>query len=128
MAEVLYSTGVRVSGLVNLQLDDIQWAADESQPSSIRIHGGKGNKDRIALFGSKAAEAIRAYQKFRPSKAGFLFEAPAWKGQVIRYLNDSWVGRFYVDKVQHTVSIFPKRQRGPGPDNHRPRARGTAGV
>src|SRR5579862_756372 len=126
VVEVLYSTAVRVSELVNLRLDDINWAVDETQPSSIRIHGGKGNKDRVALFGSKAAEAIRAYQKFRPSKAGFLFEAPAWKGQVVRYRN-SWVGRFYVDKVQHTVSIFPKRQRVsifpkrrrcPGPDNH----------
>ena len=126
VAEVLYSTGVRVSELVNLRLDDIQWAADESQPSSIRIHGGKGNKDRIALFGSKAAEAIRAYQKFRPSKAGFLFEAPARQGKVVR-LGNSWVGRLYVDKVQHAVSMFPKRQRVsifpkrrrcPGPDNH----------
>src|SRR5579862_3143460 len=115
VVEVLYSTAVRVSELVNLRLDDINWGADESH--SIRIHGVKGNKDRIVLFGSKAAEAIRAYQKFRPSKAGFLFEAPAYNGQVIRYRN-SWVGRFYVDKVQHEVTIFPKRLRGRGPDKH----------
>lgn len=111
VAEVLYSTAVRVSELVNLRLDDIRWATDESQPNSIRIHGGKGNKDRIALFGSKAAEAIRAYQRFRPSKAGFLFEAPAWQGQVIRSGN-SLVGRFYVDKVQREFRIFPNRKRG----------------
>lgn len=116
VAEVLYSTGARVSELINLRLDDIRWATDESQPNSIRIHRGKGGKDRVALFGSKAAEAIRAYQKFRPSKAGFVFEAPARQGQVFRYGN-SWAARFYVDKVQHTVPIFPKRQRGPGPDN-----------
>ena len=115
VTEVLYSTAVRVSELVNLRLDDIRWGADELH--SIRIHGGKGNKDRVAYFGSKAAAAIRAYQEFRPSKAGFLFEAPARQGEVFRYGN-SWAGRFYVDKVQRTFSIFPKRQRGPGPDNH----------
>jgi len=80
IVEVLYATGVRVSELVNFRLDDIQWAREKLQPSSIRLHKGKGGKDRVALFGSKAAEAIRAYQKFRPSKAGFLFEAPARDG------------------------------------------------
>ncbi|HEV3482288.1 MAG TPA: tyrosine-type recombinase/integrase [Candidatus Acidoferrales bacterium] len=116
VAEVLYSTGVRVSELVNLRLDDIRWAADKSQPNSIRVHRGKGGKDRVALFGSKAAEAIRAYQKFRASKAGFLFEAPARMGEIIRRGN-LWVGRFYVDKVQQTFPIFPKRYRS-GPHNH----------
>jgi site-specific recombinase XerD len=110
VADVLYSTAVRVSELINLRLDDIVWATDESQPNSIRIHGGKGNKDRIVQFGSKAAEAIRAYQKFRPSKAGFLFEAPARMGY-INFEHGSWVGRFYVDKVQRFITIFPKQNR-----------------
>jgi site-specific recombinase XerD len=111
MTEVLYSTGVRVSELISLRLDDIRWAEDESQPNSIRVHRGKGGKDRVVLFGSKAAAAIRAYQKFRRSKAGFLFEAPARVGEVFRSSN-SWVGRFYVDRVQQTFRIFPNRKRG----------------
>lgn len=106
VVEVLYATGVRVSELVNLRLDDIKWATDESQPNSIRVNRGKGNKDRIVLFGCRAAEAIRAYQKFRPSMAGFLFEAPANSGS-LRRLNGSWHGRFYVDKVQRSVAILP---------------------
>jgi site-specific recombinase XerD len=106
VAEVLYSTGVRVAELVSLRLDDIQWASDESQPNSIRIHRGKGEKDRVALFGGKAAGAIRAYQEFRPSKAGFLFEAPARNGSVVRR-GGSWQGRFYVDRIQHTVAVIP---------------------
>ncbi len=110
VAEVLYSTGVRVSELVNLRLDDIQWAPDESQPNSIRIHRGKGGKDRVALFGSKAAEAMRAYQNFRPSKAGFLFEAPARVGEII-FRGGSWIGRVYVDRVQREFRIFPNSRK-----------------
>ena len=48
--ELLYSTGVRVSELVNIKLNDI----DLSEEKILIL--GKGNKERYVLFGSKAKE------------------------------------------------------------------------
>lgn len=53
--ELLYSTGIRCSELVAIQLKDIDYAQ-----KSIRIMG-KGNRERLALFGSKAQERINTY-------------------------------------------------------------------
>lgn len=50
--EVLYASGVRVSELVNIKLDDIDYSKKE-----IKILG-KGNKERIAEFGEYCLDAI----------------------------------------------------------------------
>lgn len=55
--ELLYSTGIRVSELVNLKISDINF-----NDNSIRILG-KGNKERIVLFGEYAQEALNIYLK-----------------------------------------------------------------
>lgn len=108
--EVLYATGVRVSELVSLRLEDIDFAS-----RVIRVHKGKGGKDRVVLFGSKAAQAMRDYLAWRPSQAGFLFEAPARSGRV-SVRSGSWYARFYVDRVQREISIgrvkdFPTQEQ-----------------
>ena len=53
--ELLYSTGIRVSELVNIKIKDINIHEEQ-----IKILG-KGNKERIVLFGEKAKESIRLY-------------------------------------------------------------------
>lgn len=53
--ELLYSTGIRVSELVNIKIKNIK--VHENQ---IKILG-KGNKERIVLFGTKAKELIKLY-------------------------------------------------------------------
>jgi integrase/recombinase XerD len=57
VVEVLYATGVRISEFVALRVEDITF----SEPGVIRVLRGKGDKDRIVLFGSMAATAIREY-------------------------------------------------------------------
>jgi integrase/recombinase XerC len=99
VVEVLYSTGVRVSELVKLRLEDINWAT-----RSIRVHKGKGGKDRIVLFGTYAEKAIRELQAWRSSKTGFLLEALERKGFVTRR-GKSWVGRLYVNRTQREFRI-----------------------
>ena len=55
--ELLYATGVRVSELVNMKWVDIDFSRRE-------IHIlGKGNKERIVLFGSRCEELLLDYQK-----------------------------------------------------------------
>lgn len=57
--ELLYSTGVRVSELVNLNLDDIDF-----KHRTIRVRG-KGRRERIIPFGRKAGEALKLYLSVR---------------------------------------------------------------
>lgn len=53
--ELFYATGIRCAELTNIRLQDI-----DMKTRTIRIKG-KGRKERMALFGSKAAEKIEAY-------------------------------------------------------------------
>jgi len=55
--ELLYSTGVRVSELVNIKLGDINY-----NDMSIRILG-KGSKERIVLYGNVLKERLDSYLK-----------------------------------------------------------------
>lgn len=57
--ELLYATGVRVGELVSLNLEDINF-----QESLIQVMG-KGNKQRLVPFGSKANEALQTYLAVR---------------------------------------------------------------
>lgn len=64
--ELLYSTGVRVSELVNIKLNDI----DLSEEKILIL--GKGNKERYVLFGSKAKEKILDYLKEKTDNSPYL--------------------------------------------------------
>jgi len=57
MFEVLYSSGVRISELAGLSMDDIDF-----NDRSIRVMG-KGSKERIVPVGRKALAALRAYRQ-----------------------------------------------------------------
>lgn len=57
MLEMLYATGMRVSELVNMNIQDINLGTNE-----IRVLG-KGNKERIVLIGSAAARAVKEYME-----------------------------------------------------------------
>ncbi|RYG36127.1 tyrosine recombinase XerC [bacterium] len=56
LLELMYSAGLRVSELVGIDLGDI-----DLTEMAVRVRG-KGNKDRIALFGPTAAGSVSAYQ------------------------------------------------------------------
>lgn len=100
--EFLYGTGCRVSEVVKVRLEDVDFSGGEV--GSVRVKCGKGRKDRVVLFGRKAADAIRDYQAWRPSQAGYLFEAPARTGRV--YIKGRhWYGRFYVGAKQREISV-----------------------
>lgn len=57
--ELLYSSGLRVSELVGLNLDDVD---RESQMLLVR---GKGRKERMVPYGNKARQTLEAYDAVR---------------------------------------------------------------
>lgn len=62
--ELLYATGLRVSELVGLNVADV-----DLDDGRLRVTG-KGNKQRLVLFGAPAARALRAYLRSgRPALA-----------------------------------------------------------
>jgi integrase/recombinase XerC len=61
--ETLYSTGIRVSELVGLNMDDIDFLSEV-----IHIRG-KGKKERIAPISSSALQAIQHYMEFRNKRS-----------------------------------------------------------
>ena len=61
--ELLYSSGLRLAELVDLDLDDV-----DIPDATVRVTG-KGNKDRIVPVGRKALDALRAWRKSRAGLA-----------------------------------------------------------
>ncbi|MGE7667167.1 site-specific tyrosine recombinase/integron integrase [Ureibacillus composti] len=68
LVEVLYTTGIRISELLNIKLEDIKW--DTRQ---IWIRKGKGNKERFVLFTYDCAERLKAYLEERSVDSKYLF-------------------------------------------------------
>ncbi len=64
MLELLYSSGLRLSELTDLNCGDI-----DVQDRTVRVTG-KGNKDRIVPVGREALKALLQWQQSRPDIAG----------------------------------------------------------
>jgi len=69
MILVLLDTGVRRTELVNLDLADV-----DLEGQRLRVLHGKGNKQRVVRFGTRAREAVEDYlERFRGREPGVLF-------------------------------------------------------
>lgn len=68
MLRLLFYTGVRVAELCSIQVADVDLEA-----CKIRINGGKGDKDRVVLFGKTFATALRTHIAAHP-KNRWLFQ------------------------------------------------------
>ncbi len=74
LIEVLYATGIRVGELCALKLGDIDFDG-----CTMRVCG-KGNKERIVLFGAKARDALLSYIELaRP----ILLKSSDYKGDAV---------------------------------------------
>lgn len=69
MLVLLYSSGLRVSELVSLKLNDIDVAR-----KTIHVRGGKGKKDRITILSGKAIQVFEQYcLEYQPLE--YIFES-----------------------------------------------------
>lgn len=59
MLELLYATGLRVTELVQLDLQDV--SSYESPPVTVRCHG-KGDRERVLVLPPRAADELKQYQ------------------------------------------------------------------
>ena len=65
---VLLDTGLRASELANLELEDVDFAAQR-----MLIKQAKGNKQRVVRFGERARQALEHYiRSFRGDAPGYL--------------------------------------------------------
>jgi integrase/recombinase XerC len=62
VCEILYGSGLRVSEVCNLDLDDVE---PEGRSARVKVRLGKGRKDRIVPLGSKGWQAVTAYLPHR---------------------------------------------------------------
>lgn len=67
LIELLFSTGCRLSEVIGINLEDLNY-----QDLSIRVIG-KGNKERIVYFNTKAKVHIENYLRERPGNSEALF-------------------------------------------------------
>src|SRR5207244_777933 len=65
--ELLYSTGIRVSELVGLDVDDVDFISN-----IIKVRG-KGRKERMVPVGEKALDALKQYLDSRKDSNKFVF-------------------------------------------------------
>ena len=92
--EMLYATGVRVSELVNIKLNDIDFNNKRI------IVCGKGNKERIVYYGDYAEEVLNKYLKTHVRKNNnYLFLNS--KGEQI---TDGGI-RYIIDNIMKKLSI-----------------------
>jgi integrase/recombinase XerD len=87
MLRLLFYTGVRVSELCNMLIEDVDLEA-----CKIRINRAKGDKDRYVLFSKNFATALRTHIAAHPNNR--------WLFQTQRH------GRFSTRRVQQIVSMY----------------------
>jgi integrase/recombinase XerC len=106
--ELLYASGLRISELVGIDLDDL-----ELRSRLVKVHG-KGSKERIVPFGSKAEEAVRAWLDVR----GELIRDPDEQAIFINYRGERITARSvrrlfdgYIRKAALRGGISPHTMR-----------------
>jgi integrase/recombinase XerC len=94
--ELLYASGLRVSELTGLNLHDV-----DRKQQMLRVIG-KGNKERIVPYGSKAEEALERYW---PIRAGILSRA-ANRGESRAVFLNQLGGRMTPRSVERIVKKY----------------------
>ncbi len=106
--ELLYASGLRISELVGIDVDDL-----ELRSRLVKVHG-KGSKERIVPFGSNAEEAVRAYLAVRGEICRDVDEQAVfvnYRGQRITTRSVRRLFDGYLRKAALRVGISPHTMR-----------------
>lgn len=101
--ETFYSTGIRVSELVGLSLEDIDFIG-----GIIKVLG-KGRKERIVPIGDTAIKAIRAYLEERKAQSEALFLNKSRKRITDRGIRNIVEKYIRLASIKHGVSCHTLR-------------------
>lgn len=102
MLETLYSTGIRVSELVDLHIDDL----DESG-EALRVRG-KGKKERLVPLGSHALAAVKHYKDLLQQDEKLLAAWPSNRGTPPLFINKHG-GRLSSRSVRRKLDKYLKQ-------------------
>jgi site-specific recombinase XerD len=100
--ELGYASGLRVAELANLRIEDINLRG-----RSLIVRQGKGGEDRIALFGRRAADALRNY--FGKRTSGPAFVRQQQRGCVYKDGNTWWAK--WPENDEHGEPVFQENGR-----------------
>jgi integrase/recombinase XerC len=100
LLELLYATGLRVSELAGLDLDDVDLDRDTR---SVRVVG-KGGKERVVPFGAKAAAALDGYLAVRGRVSGPLFRGRGGRRLGVRAIFEMVRRRARASGIRRRVS------------------------
>ncbi|MFX1317854.1 MAG: site-specific tyrosine recombinase/integron integrase [Promethearchaeota archaeon] len=100
--QILYSTGVRVSELCDINIEDIDFAE-----GNIRVRG-KGDKERIVFLTVPAMNAIVEYLQFRPATGPLFLNR---RGQRLSPLTVQRTVRVVAQHAGVTIKVTPHALR-----------------
>jgi len=114
--QLALSTGCRLSELVGLNVEDVDWDRQEF------VVTGKGSKDRVALFHAEAAAAVVAFLNLRGAPAtgpvfvndeGNRISARYIQAQLRRLGEAAGVSEVHAHRFRHTFAVaFLNKTRG----------------
>jgi len=96
--ETFYSTGIRISELTGLKVDNIDFIG-----SVVKVLG-KGRKERIVPIGEQAIRAIRAYLEKRKKQSEALFLNKSGKRMTVRGIRNLVQKYVLIASMRHGVS------------------------
>jgi integrase/recombinase XerD len=104
LMQVMCDAGLCVSEAVHLRVRDLVW-----QSGKLKVHQGKGKKDRVLWLNEDALNALRRWRAVRPMVSEWLF--PNLRGQL---LHDSYVREMvkrYARKAGIAKDVHPHMLR-----------------
>ncbi|MCL2118830.1 MAG: tyrosine recombinase XerC [Planctomycetaceae bacterium] len=100
--EVMYSSGVRVSELVGLNIGDY-----DKEQGLVRVRG-KGKKERMAPIGSFAAEALKTWFRHRRKLLALPYARFKKDGPNTALFLNKFAGRFDVRNIHRMIGKYIK--------------------
>ncbi|MFC1481888.1 tyrosine-type recombinase/integrase [Candidatus Neomarinimicrobiota bacterium] len=116
--ELALGTGLRVSELANLQIENLHLKRGQN---TLLVKNGKGSRDRIVAFSSRLKEQILEYLEYRLAHSQYLF--PSERGEQVtasaiqkvfkRYAKRAGLpARYSIHSLRHTYATVLYKASG----------------